>query len=176
MSLLDFILGQKTIIISLGIAALLFALAVMIGIIITLRQWLSRRRAQAALRQAALDIAEDQADQPDVVPHSEPSRPPAVTVAQGQPAPITNPQSRPASPLAAQLTPTAAPQPEAQTAEPVSSAMQDILTSLFASEESSERQQALLRGLDDVDITQLTTLCHQIATQLGARGAYKQGA
>lgn len=180
MSLLDFILGQKIIIISLGIAALLFGLAIIIGIFVSLRQWISRRKAQAALRKIAIEAAAE-AEKLSIALQPEPSETvaPAKPAAPAHPTPTPGAPPRPTSPLATPVTPApAAPQNEAQKTEEVSSAMQDLLTSLFTSDESTERQQALLKGLDDVDINQLTTLSHQIATQLGSRGtaAHEQGA
>jgi hypothetical protein len=54
-----------------------------------------------------------------------------------------------------------------QSSEPeVSSEMKDILSSVFGDDEASERQAALLQGMDNVDITHLLTLTQQVAAQL----------
>lgn len=48
----------------------------------------------------------------------------------------------------------------------VSSAMQDILSSVFADSEASERYQILLNGTEDVSATDLLALSKRVADQL----------
>jgi hypothetical protein len=44
--------------------------------------------------------------------------------------------------------------------------MQDILSSVFGDDEASARRDALLDGLDTIDISHLLALCNRVSGQL----------
>jgi hypothetical protein len=75
--------------------------------------------------------------------------------------------------------PEAAPQPQAaggeqqtegqqETENAIPSAMQDILSSVFADDETLDQFDVLLEGTDSVEISQLLIMCNQITGQLRA--------
>jgi type II secretory pathway pseudopilin PulG len=164
MSFLDLILSQKTIILTIGIAVLLLLAAFTLALIPRLR----RQRQRAAQRRAekeqleAVEMAEAQAQRAQV--QRVETHTPAAPLSPAAP----RKPGAPASAAAAAVTTasTASSESAAKPGQETPSAIQDILTSVFADEGVSERQIALMRGLDDVDIAHLLTLSQRVAAQL----------
>jgi type II secretory pathway pseudopilin PulG len=178
MSLIELIFGQKIILLTIGVAVLLIMAALALAIIPRIR----KSRAEAAQRRAeeraekamiAAEMAaqaQEEAERATVtstkrrrksakaVPVSETaplkSAPPAVVTA---PVPAAKPPVAVASPE-----PTQAP----QAGQPPTADMQDILSSVFADDDATERQASLLRGMSDVDMSNLLTLGQQVIVQM----------
>jgi hypothetical protein len=182
MSLLDVIRDQQMIILSVAIALL----PLLIAGGLALRSALRHQRAQRLLRQQeratllALQAAAEATAAPvkgapaangRVQPaaaaktaagaSATPAAPPntAPTVVKGVPA--ASPGAAPA--VAGTATEGQAAAPESA----VSSAMKDILSSVFVDEGAEARYEALLAGLEPVDVHELAALCNQVATQMG---------
>jgi hypothetical protein len=159
-SLVDLILAQKGILLSAGIAVLLLVTAIVLTIAGRIRRSLAQSARRARQAAAALEQVED-AQQPDDNPVQQ-GVVQGVQVAQSpQPAQSSVKPITQAAPAAGQED-----QPEQQNQEGAASAMQDILSSVFSDEESSARQEALMKGLDTVEISDLLTLTNSVADQL----------
>ncbi len=160
MSLIDVILGQKIIPLTIGLALLLIMLAVVLMIVPRIRKHRAKAAQLRAERMAAAAVMAEQIDdEPEPIQaRTTPKKPAALT-----PAASVQPAAKPAA--AAVLTATPA-QPAGQPGESAPSAMQDILSSVFSDEDNSERQAALMRGMSDVDMNDLLTLTQQVVVQL----------
>lgn len=172
MSLLDLILGQKVILISIGVALLLIVAAIFMAVIPRIRRNRALKAQQRAAEQARLEaekLAEAEeveeviklpvvkgkgaapaaANAPAAPAAAKPATPPAAPAAAKPPAPLVS--TEPAK------------TPEA---EKEKGGMQDILSSVFADEANSERVEALLRGMSDVEMAELLTLAQNIKVQM----------
>jgi hypothetical protein len=181
------ILGQKTILLSLGIAILVIFAAVTLTLLPRIRN----SRAEAKLRRAARRVereriaAETAALEAEAVEATAAARAAKKKSRRAAAKASTTKKSSPAAdvPAVAQATapaaanaaapavsaaPAALAQPGAASSESVAtpSAMQDILSSVFGDEEGAERQAALLRGMSDVDMANLLTLAQQVIVQM----------
>jgi Tfp pilus assembly protein PilX len=162
MSLTDLLLAQKGILLSIGLAFLLLIAAVVLTVVSRMR----RLSAQRAARRARLEkeqAARNSEIQAETV---------ATTVVQApvgtvSPAPTAPAQAAPAKTIGGSGTAKPESQPGQQPVpEDAASPMQDILSSVFGGDEVSERYEALLKGLEPIDISNLIALSEQIAEQL----------
>lgn len=163
MSLLDLILGQKLIILTLGVALLLIVAAFSLGLVSRIN------RVRAERKRFAKEAEEMEAD--EVVVDTPVGRQKAVNVSAVAPN-VTKPGMVVHPPIPAltakpPVTLISSEQTHPSSGEPeIPSAMQDILSSVFADESNSERQAALLRDMAEVDISHLLTLCQQVSIQI----------
>lgn len=174
MSLIDLILGQKGILISLGLAFLLLFVALLLGATGRLRASSAKRKRRKA-KQAAMVAAQvtqlDQSSQANapitakahVQPISDITPTPSHTPTPSQVASTAGAVK--ATPVTSTVV--TAP-PEGQVEGQLSGAMQDILSSVFVDEDAVARYEVLLRDLDNIEISDLLTLCQQVTRQLGA--------
>jgi hypothetical protein len=199
MSIVDLILGQKVILISFGIAVLFILFAVtmiMLPRIKARRARLAQERAvrqaaeaEAAAERAALEEAQQAAaavaraagrkggKQAGGKKSQNPGKASPATAAPVAYAPTAAPVAQAVkAPAAKPPTPAPAPPTPAATSstegEP-SSEMKDILSSVFGDDENSERQAALMRGMDSIEMTHLLTLSQQVAAQLRGKQPVK---
>jgi hypothetical protein len=162
-SLLDLILAQKGILLSAGIAALLLVAAIMLAAVGRIRLALAQRAQRVRQAVAALEQVEVEQQTPD--------NSPVQSVEQARPTPASpQPQVAPSSvnpvlPAQAALPAVQENQDDQQNQGPAS-AMQDILSSVFSDEEDSARQEALMKGLDAVGISDLLMLTNSVADEL----------
>jgi type II secretory pathway pseudopilin PulG len=208
MSIVNLILGQQLIVITIMVAVLLLLLAVMLTVMGRMR---TRRAKQARLK--AKKVAAEQAAQAaqaallaqaaHIIEQStgevilNPKKPvspaavgsPSVTVppasgasaapVMGSTAPAVGapvaaapahkvPGSAPIPVVAVPVTSTA---PATDGAPPVSSAMQDILSSVFVDEESVARYEVLSRGLEPIKMADLQAMCQEISSRLSELNA-----
>ncbi len=162
MSLLDLILAQKGILLSIGLALLMLLAAAVLSIAARIRRLVRQRASARPVAQEA---------QPEEAPvEVQPQNIVEVTeIRTVQPAPDKPVEQ--AAPMVQASQPVQQeeqPQPEPQDSQ--SSAMQDILSSVFSDEEADARRGTLLNGLERVDISHLLALCNQVAAQLRAAG------
>ncbi len=185
MPILDDILSQPAILISIGVALLLIVAAIVLAILprIKASRTRSKRRkaTAAAARVNAAQVVEDAEAEEEVVT----IRKPAAAQAGKAPTPSAPVVSAPvaaktpaatpgapvvsAGPAAAASALTAAltgGTPEAKKEEEVSPEMQDLLSSVFSDEDNSERQAILLKGIEPVSIDELLILSKAVAAQL----------
>ncbi len=139
MSLLNFILQDKLIFITISAVGALLVLGVLLMVISSVRSLIQRSADAAeddidAVTEMAAD--EDDSDIPFPVPA------PAVPTPQS-PAP-------------------AAPEPEAND-------MQKILTSVFSDEENTSRRRVLYESIQPVDVSALAALAQKTAARLGVK-------
>lgn len=163
MSILDLILGHQIILILIG-SALAMLLAALLIMLKNHLQTLSTQHAEhRAERAHALALAikaevEREAEAEKVML--------AVAAKAAVKTPLPTPVPTPAAAVGATDAPAT---PEAQAAtETMSGAMQDILSSVFADEESASHPEALLDGLKDIETTDLLILANRLAAQLGS--------
>ncbi len=187
MPILDDILSQPAILISIGVALLLIVAAVVLAILprIKASRTRSKRRkvtAAAARLNAAREAETAEAAEEEVVPIRKPAAAqagklptpsaPVVSAPVASKAPVATPSApvvsgglkAAVSALTAALT---GGTPEAKKEEEeVSPEMQDLLSSVFSDEENTERQAILLKGIEPVSIDELLTLSKAVAAQL----------
>jgi hypothetical protein len=179
MSLIDLILGQKIVLATIGLAGLILVTALSLAIVPHLKQILANRKAQRALaaQEAALQAEAESSEElnpqqslattaPRAVKPPAPAAAATPTRAAAQPgtAPTSVAQ---ASPLA---TSTTSASPSAgQSEEQTSSAMQDILSSVFSNDEALERFRVLLQGAENLPASELLALCSSVSDQLRAK-------
>jgi len=196
MSLGDLIFAQKGILLSIGLALLLLVIAGIIAVIPYVRslramqiERKARAAAQAAERQRLQDelAREEQIDETEAVtaapvetsgPNSIAPATAASELASSKPAPAAmevSPSPSPApyataggSVVAAAKVP--ASQSESENKDAPSSAMQDLLSSVFSDEEGEARRATLMKGLDHVDISHLLDVCNRVIGQLQHSG------
>jgi hypothetical protein len=145
MSLLELILQQRLILASIGFAAALMAMALLLLIVIRMRKFAAKR----AVQRQAIDVVT--ADEEVTSP-----APMITTVSKA----VVNLPSKPTPVIGAATTTSTQ-----QEAEP-DKAMQDLLNSVFVDEEALERYQVLLKGTSDIDIQDLATLSQNIVVRL----------
>jgi hypothetical protein len=157
-SLLDVILNQKIIVISIAMAMLPLLVAILLALVSNLRQFNLARKAHRkhATAQRVSDLLVD-------TPASTPV--PVVPLSGSEP---KRPEDAP-QPQAAGGEQQTEGQQETENAIP--SAMQDILSSVFADDETLDQFDVLLEGTDRVEVSQLLIMCNQIEGQLRAASA-----
>jgi hypothetical protein len=164
MTVIDLIVEQKMILMSIGLAAAPLLLAGLLILVGRLRRSAARRArqkaiaaARAAARQALIDaqVAEIAAAQ-------------AAELAAAA-APLVQSAGSPAA--AAQDAQEETAQEESEQAAAAPPEIQNILSSVFADDEVSNRYEALLAELPEVDASQLVTMSAQIAQQMRAHHA-----
>jgi hypothetical protein len=171
MTLVELIVSKKLILLSIGLAIAPLLAAVTLIVVSRLKQNAARRarvrRAQAAARQAVIASAQQQANaSPEpAAPLQAQSTTPAGVQSTDRPA-----RTSPVPPEQSQEQPPEADNASEQAA-PESPEMQDILSSVFADDEDSAHYEALLEGLDDIDVSELATMCNEIAHQMRAGSA-----
>lgn len=169
MSIVDLILDQKIILITAVLAGMVLFAAIGLLAIGRLKKYTAKRARKQALRRAArAKEAESQEEaqhifQQPVQPitlAAQQATPIATSAAGQQPVPIGPPAQMP------HPTQTTTPASTAAQGQEVPKAMQEILSSVFADEESLARYAVLLSGLDHVDVTDLRALCDDVAARL----------
>lgn len=189
MSLIDQLLSQQIVLISVGV----FFLFIMAAIGVALYPRIKARRAKIAKRKAAEQVAKEtalaeakatkeaaraarrggrQAAAGAAAPAAPPTATGSVVVIPGAlpaaPAagtPTAAPAPAPAAPKPA--APAAAPAASVTTAkEEVTPEMQDLLSSVFSDEENTERQAILLKGTEAVSIEELLILSKAVMAQI----------
>jgi hypothetical protein len=172
MTIVELIVSKKLIVLSIGLAIAPLLAAITLIVMTRLQRNAARRahvrRAQAAARRAIIASAQQQANadpEPAAPLQTTQSTTPAGVQSTDRPA-----RTSPVQPEQPQEQP-----PEEDTASeqaaPESPEMQDILSSVFADDEASTHYEALLEGLDDVDASELATMCTEIAHQMRAGSA-----
>jgi type II secretory pathway pseudopilin PulG len=167
-SLVEMILDQKLILLSIGLAIAPLLAAATLIVVSRMRKNADRRarakRAQAAARQAVIASAQQAAASPapDASVRVE-SKPPVAIQSSAVPV-----KTGPVQPEQPQEQPS---EDATEQAVPESPEMQDILSSVFAEDDVSTHYGALLEGLDEVDTSELVTLCNQIAHCMRAGSA-----
>ncbi len=179
MSLIDLILGQKIILLSAGFAVLVLLAAITLALVARIRRRSALKARQKALA-AQTAVEEDDGDvavtavRAQAAPRRQQAETPRRAAAQPA-APVTSAAVQPGQPPKPSVSFKPAQQPQetqSTTQEPeTSSAMQDLLSSVFQDDEALERFQVLLRGLDTVNINELESLCNTVANQLRGRAA-----
>jgi hypothetical protein len=155
MSLFEIIFSQKIILISIVIALLPLLAAIALALIARLQQFNAERKARRR-RARARQMSERLAD----VPTDAPKKLEAVAQPQAPAKPALTRQTAEASEQGEQAG------GQASTENTPSSAMQDILSSVFVDDESSSQYEVLLEGAEEISASQLLTLCNQIAEKL----------
>jgi hypothetical protein len=160
-SLLDVVLGQRLILISIVLAALPLLVAVGLTVFPLVQQLAVRKPQRASkpdLEGKAQAVGGSQEDfAPDLAQEDEVPQPQA--------------QASPVGPLAG-LQPQEdqaeeeESQEEQEPSEQAPDAIQNILASVFEGDEVAARYEVLLKGLGDVNISVLVAMCDQIADQL----------
>ncbi|MBZ0275984.1 MAG: hypothetical protein K8I60_07565 [Anaerolineae bacterium] len=177
MSILEVVLQQKIILITLIFALVPLLAAIALWLLPRLRRSrIQRQRRAAEVKAAAVAAA---ANAPERAAETLPVKSPLPTAAAAHPAQSTvPPQANPSTPAgqpAPQQTgaaaPAAPPTPETpteQSGQPASSGLNDLL-SVFDDDENSGQREALLKGLNPVDMAELAALSQQIAAELHTR-------
>jgi len=179
MSLIELILAQKAILLTLVIAVMILMAGVVLSILPRIKASNAKKarqkaRAAALARQRAQEqVEEETAEESDELAAvaAEAQAEVQATPPEPVPAPVA-PVVVKAAPLPVPPKPAPAPAAPAPTPAPAASsgggtsAMQDILSSVFVNDEAMARYEVLLRGLDNVDINDLLALCNQVADQL----------
>jgi hypothetical protein len=183
----DMLLGQKTILISVMFALVPLLAAVMLVVIARIRQGAAQRRSKRArmakrrLAQAEAARAEQAAASQSVAAAPASTKQAAAATATESVTPAATkatpsaPVAKPAVGVGAAATPEQKPpeeQPVSSTEQnkPANSAMQDILSSVFGDEEAAAQSEALLKGLDEVNISELAVLCREVAVKVHPDG------
>lgn len=175
-SLIEMILSQKIILLSLGAAVLIFLAAITLALVGYLkRQRASRPKPKmvAATEEATFQPAASVV-RPPAQAGSQPAAVKAGTAAAASPAApavaaagggnlATRLAAKPAAAAPSAPAPLAA---ESTTETKTDPAMSDLLSSVFSDEEASARYAILLEGLKDVEIAHLTALCDQVSHQI----------
>lgn len=179
MSILEVVLQQKIILITLIFALVPLLAAIALWLLPRLRRSrIQRQRRAAEVKATAVAAA---ANAPERAAETLPVKSPLPTAAAAHPAQSTvPPQANPSTPAgqpqpAPQQTgaaaPAAPPTPETpaeQSGQPASSGLNDLL-SVFDDDENSGQREALLKGLNPVDMAELAALSQQIAAELHTR-------
>lgn len=179
MSILEVVLQQKIILITLIFALVPLLAAIVLWLLPRLRQRRIQRQRRAAEAKAAAVAAA--ANVPERAAKTLPVKSPLPTTAAANPAhPAATPQASPSAPAgqpqpapqqAGAAAPAATPTPETpaeQSGQPASSGLNDLL-SVFDDDENNGQREALLKGLNPVDMAELAALSHQIAAELHER-------
>ncbi len=168
MSLIDMILEQRLILVSIGAVLVPLLLAVVLWLAVKFRAASVKRARRKALRQEARAAASVSAaeSQLDAAPAKlQPAQPRKAAQA-------VQPLASQAQAKSAPVVQTTAMTNETSSSEsrdnPVSTAMQDILSTVFSDEEKMARYEVLLSGLDNVPASELAMLCDRVAEGLRA--------
>ena len=188
MSLINMILSQQIVVISLGLALLLMAVAILLTVMGRLRQYnvkrahrrTQRKANQEAERQAltAFRLSQEQArtqgqdiDEPSELARQGIAQPAAKPAKHSSTTPTTTatPSVIPAAQEGAVvLTTDTTAQPAAHAEPGPSDEMQSILASVFVDDELLARYDVLLRGLNETSISELLALSEKVAGNLKA--------
>lgn len=162
MSLLDLILGQKLILLTLGLALLLIVAAFSLALVSRIN------RVRAERKRLAKEVEEMETEAVVVDPPAQRQKVVNTSAAQNVAKPsMAVPPPTPTPKVQPSVTLISAEQTQPSSGgEETPSAMRDILSSVFADESNSERQMALLRDMAEVDISHLVTLCQQVSVQI----------
>ncbi len=193
MSLIDLVLSQKVVILTLAIIGLILLLAVGIVVLPIIRrkqkQWAAQRRVRLAekaaqaeqqkqqkhqeLKHQKRDAQKDRAAVPAVVLRSadqQSEEPETVAVTpQVEPEPATATEA-PVQQVAAEETTAEASETES-TERSAASDVQDILDSVFVNDEEDSRYEVLLRGIEVVSSDELLAMATRIAAELRRESA-----
>jgi hypothetical protein len=153
MSLLDMILGQKLILLSLAVSVAPLLAAMSILLVSRLKRQQAHRQRERSRRVLMLQ-QQQQAAAATSLPNEN-----AVPVQPGQP-PVRTDSALLAEQSSEEQLEEQQPQGE------VASAVQDILSSVFTEGEDSDRYAALLETIEEIDVSQLATMCSQVGDQL----------
>jgi hypothetical protein len=175
----DMLLGQKTILISVMFALVPLLAAVMLVVIARIRQGAAQRRLKRA-RMAKRRLAQLEAARAEQAAASQsvaaaPANAKQADVAAAPVAPAAT-KATPSAPVAKytaggeQKPPEEQPASSTEQNKPANSAMQDILSSVFGDEEAAAQSEALLKGLDEVNISELAVLCREVAVKVHPDG------
>lgn len=147
MSLIEIMLHNKLIVLSIGVSGLLLAVAVAMAVVVRVRAMMQARKARQ--KAAALVVLEGAA--------------PAAETLTTAPAVKTGARSdaKPSAQAAAIATPAAEPE--------TSPALKTIIANAFIDDELTARRSAMLTGLEAVDIHALSNLTVQVRDALKAR-------
>ncbi|MDX1992605.1 MAG: hypothetical protein SF029_09455 [bacterium] len=173
MSLIEALLNQRLVLLTLGGAGLLLLLALLLGVLSMFKAIRARRavrRMQETAEQAAREMAER-----EVLEESEPVITLRDTSSKAA-STTTSPSAAPAS-TSASAAPSA--QPEAAStpvtstetttdAKPASESMLDLL-SVFVEDNNAEKRAVLIRDLPQIDIHDLAALCSKTAAAFGGK-------
>jgi hypothetical protein len=197
MDLMDLILKQKIIVLSIGLAILILMAAAMVIVVPRIRRFLrllAETKAQMpALEERGQIPQQDYRDeyQYDLTNRS-PMRPTAQELPAAQPTGVnadvtpiqtTSGRTQPAQSadgpvqvnkveaanIREEKKPAGTKNEEKPSGETVSSAMQDILSSVFTDDEALARYETLLDGTEKIDASELAVFCQQISDQLRSR-------
>jgi hypothetical protein len=156
MTLIDFILNQKIILISIGFALTPLLAAITLAMVTRIRRRLAdQKRIQVEPTGQTQPVPTIDPNNADSQVQTTPTNPKQAEQAPAKPAFSLQQQSPEEQPT----------EPDDQE-QPVSSAMQAILSDVFGDDELSARQETLLKGLETVGIFQLVGLCQEVADQL----------
>jgi predicted membrane-bound mannosyltransferase len=164
MSLLDLILEQKIIVISVVIAIIPLLIAAGYMVQKSIRQMLSQRKQrQAAHIQQFAVASAGSFTQSELLEESQPAE--SQTSQQEAAQAATNPTA------VAMVQPTAAQsEQENPSQDQAANQIQSLLTSVFADDDADEGNKALLRGTQPVDIRDLAQFCQSVSDRLCASG------
>jgi hypothetical protein len=169
MSLLESVLAQPAIKLSLGLAALMLLFALLLIVGGRARRMLA---ALASTRRHAHNFGlvpaqQSQQGNANTGPAPLPSAAAAVSPPQAE---LTPPASAvTAAPAASpSITPVAAPNTPVEPSESKTGEIQSLLESVFLNEEQTARYEVLMRGMTAMSMTELLDLSRQIAAQLNA--------
>lgn len=194
MSLIDLILSQKIILISLAAALLLMMVAVLLAVTGRLRTLSAKRAQQSAQQRVELDaeLQELRAlrashtvghEGQDAIAIKAPQVGARGTKRTNTPATQVNPEAgqnlvKPATSgptvaaaaLGTEQVDSAAEQPDIDAQSGPSNEMQNILASVFVDDELMARYDVLLRGLKGTSMDELLVLCQKVAKQMSGGG------
>lgn len=180
MSLNDTLLSQQLVVLSIALAGVLLMTAIALTLlpgIQAARQRRVRRRIAEAQKAEQEKLRQAEAAQTELAATATPTAPAkdekSTSSSASTPA-TANKAPAPASPAAS--TPQTAPAASSETPseEQASPEMQNLLASVFASEESSERQGILMRGMSEVTINDLLTLTENVSRRLHGEQAIQR--
>jgi hypothetical protein len=177
MSLLDLIVSQKIILITVGLGVLMFLAAAAVAVVPRIRHRAKKAALQKAAAQSSARSASEVISPAQQRKASAAQPSPALQASGAEKAPAGNtPTGKvPAGNILVEKPPViqaAATPATASTTQPeVSPAMRDILSSVFEDDESNERYAALMDGLDKVDIQALATLAGKLSRERRALGS-----
>lgn len=171
MSLFNLILENQRIMLALGAALTPLVLALVLWFALSVRRFAAAQAARRAARREARFLAMHRppAEAQEQDPSDEPQAIPAADHA-----PVAVPRPRPAQAAALVGSESVEDEKDEQTTdeaaegggEVVSSAMQDLLDSVFGDEEYTNRFEHLMDELDDIQAADLARLSDEIAAQL----------
>lgn len=176
MPILDEILSQPAILISVVVAVLFIVAAMVLAVLPRMkasRARAKRRKAQNALRQENLQLSAEE-DGEEVAPSAGRSSRQAASSSAAAPVAAPAPTAKPQIPVTPSAPVVTASALNAALSggttetkkDEVTPEMQSLLSSVFSDEENSERQAILLKGIEPVSIDELLILSKAVSSQL----------